>query len=136
MTSRENIKNTFQVFVDNDNLINVVITQGVNDVASNVAQAELIRDDLLNIFKTENDKKFNCLIDLLALGTSAHYPSPQARQIFSQLMENKRLLKIAVLAPSPLLRSIIQFIIILTNKKEKVEFFENKDTALNWLYQQ
>lgn len=133
METDQKIQQTFKLFVDNDAILNLEMLGGVNDVASNVRQAELIRDNFFKIFSQNSNQKFNCLISLSGLGPSAHYPSPQSRQIFAQLIEDKQLNKIAVYAPSILLQAIMRFIIYVSNKKDNMQFFQNKDQALNWL---
>jgi len=133
METDEKIQQTFKLFVDNDGILNLEMLSGVNDVVSNVRQAELIRDNFLKIFSQKSDQTFNCLISLGGLGPAAHYPSPQSRQIFAQLIEDKRLKKIAVYAPSILLQAIMRFIIYVSDKKDNMQFFQNKDQAINWL---
>lgn len=133
MDTEQKIQQTFKLFVDNDAILNLEMLSGVNDVASNVRQAELIRDGALKIFNQNPNQKFDCLICLSGLGPSAHYPSPQSRQIFAQILGDDQINKIAVYAPSILLQAIMRFILYVSDKKDNMQFFQNKTQALAWL---
>ncbi|OGY55238.1 MAG: hypothetical protein A2912_03985 [Candidatus Buchananbacteria bacterium RIFCSPLOWO2_01_FULL_40_23b] len=122
---------TFSVSKQGEKIIKLVMFQGVTDVATNIRQAELIDQAINNVLI--NDNKFNGLVDLSALGPAAHYPSPKARQIYSDLVNQERLEKIAVIAPQLILRSIMRFIATKTMTNKPIKFFKDYNTALNWL---
>jgi hypothetical protein len=133
MTTDQNLKDTFKVYTDDDGVINLEMLQGVSDVTANVHQAELLKSELQKSLDRHPNQNFDCLVNLLALGNQAHYPSPEARRIFAQMFDNKQINKIAVLISGSLLASIIRFIVSISNKKEKVEFFETPQQAKKWL---
>ncbi|MFA6410446.1 MAG: hypothetical protein WCW26_02615 [Candidatus Buchananbacteria bacterium] len=132
MEQNENLQNTFKISLNND-LIKIEMTKGVNNVTDNVKQAELISQGLQEILKNNQNQKFNCLVDLTLLGLSAHYPSPQARQIFAKMLDYEQIKKVAVLVPNSLLQSIMRFIVTISRKKERIESFHNQSDALKWL---
>ncbi|MFA5021756.1 MAG: STAS/SEC14 domain-containing protein [Patescibacteria group bacterium] len=132
MESDQNLKNTFKISLE-DEIINIKMINGVNDVTSNVKQAELINENLKEILNQNSGKQFNCIFDLTSLGLSAHYPSPQARQIFAKMSDYEQIKKVAVLVPNSLLQSIMRFVVNLTSKKEQIESFQNREEAIKWL---
>ena len=131
MPTDQELQKTFSVSQEGERLIKLVILRGVSDVTSNIRQAELVSQAMLA--KLTADKKIDCLVDLSALGPSAHYPSPQARQIYSEIVNQPALDKIAVVAPQGILRAIMRFVAAKMNGKKSIEFFKNQTEALAWL---
>ena len=133
MASDEEIKKTFKLTLDEERILYFEITGNVDDVAANVRQAELSTKYLKEILDKNPGQDFKCLVDLSAVSKTAHYPSPQARQIFADTIDNEGLTKIAVIVPRILVKAIMSFVLHATSKKGKVKLFNTKKEALDWL---
>ena len=133
MASDQELQKTFKLWGDNEGTLHLEMLKNVDDVASNVRQAELISQKLVQIFADNENRVFNCLVDMTAIKAGAHYPSPQARQIYASVLDNRQFKKIAIIAPNALLQAIMKFIIYAANKKNKVKIFKNNKSAVDWL---
>lgn len=133
MASDEELKKTFEITGDSEGILYFKMTGNVNDVASNIRQAELVAESLEKIFEDNPDRKFKCLADLSPIGKTAHYPSPQARQIYAKILDYPQLEKVALVVPTTLVQAIINFIIHISSKRKSVKLFKNKKEALEWL---
>ena len=128
------ILKTFSVTLKSGNVIVVDITGNVDDVESNIKQAELVIDRVRNIFANIEEQKFHFLVLLSSLGTGAHYPSPQARKLYASILDDPRVDQIAVVAPNTLLRSIMRFVIYAAarDRQGSIRFFRNANAAHEW----
>ncbi|MFA6255418.1 MAG: STAS/SEC14 domain-containing protein [Patescibacteria group bacterium] len=135
MATEEEIKNTFKITADADEILNFAITGNVNDVAANVRQAELVDAYFQKIFNDNQERKFKCLVDLSPIKATAHYPSPQARQIYAKILNYQQLQKIAIVVPSLLTQAIINFILHAAIKRGGIKLFKSKTKAIEWLKQ-
>lgn len=136
MTDDLNIQKTFRISLEDDNLIVIELLGNVPTINDNVKQAEMISQTFHNIFSNIEEPTFKVLVILSGLGGSAHYPSPQARQIYVDLLNNEKMVKLAVVAPNPLLRAVMKFIVYDTMKGKDIKFFDNRDKATKWLMSQ
>ena len=129
------IAQTFKVVLEKHNIIVVEITGNVNDVESNVKQAELIIDRIKNIFANIEEQKFHFLVLLTTLGTGAHYPSPQARKLYASMLDDSHIDRIAIVAPNTLIRSIMRFVIYAAARERQgaIRFFRSANAARDWL---
>jgi stage II sporulation SpoAA-like protein len=133
----EDLSKTFSLQGDDEGILYLEILDTVNDVGSNVEQAELIAKKFQKIFEEHKQKEFKAIIDLTKISASAHYPSPRARSMFSEMANHHQLKKLAVIAPSMLSRAIMSFVIKPSPSSEKeINFFKNKSEALEWLKQE
>ncbi|MDD2807695.1 MAG: hypothetical protein PHW95_04225 [Patescibacteria group bacterium] len=133
MATEAEIQKTFKISLEDDNLIVVELLGNVSTAADNVKQAQIINQTFQNIYHNVENSAFKTLIIMSGLGGGAHYPSPQARQIYLDLLRNEKLKKLAIVAPSPLLRAIMKFIISGRVKDKPLEFFNSRDQAITWL---
>ena len=133
MANLEEIKKTFKLYGDNEGILYLELVANVEDVASNITQAEQISQKLKEIFTEHQEHSFKFLVDLSQISQSAHYPSPRARAIFAELTGHAQVQKVAVVAPSLLSRAIMNFIIKATKNHKPIKFFPDKLQALDWL---
>lgn len=136
MQPDDQLKNTYKIYAESERIINLEIVQGVDTVDDNVRQAELIKQHLQKIFSDNPDKKFKCLVNLGPIRKTAHYPSPQARQIYAEMLDSESVAKIAIVVPSVLAQAIMSFIMHATSKKGKTKLFKSRPEAIEWLKQQ
>jgi hypothetical protein len=72
--------------------------------------------------------KLKQLVNLNHSGKS----SPKARQVYEEMNNHERTYKVAVFGIHPVARVLAAFVTGLTRKKN-IEFFSNKEDALEWL---
>ena len=133
MANSSEIEKTFKLYGDNEGTLYLEFWENVQDVASNIAQAELISQKLNNIFAEHETRTFKLLVDLSHISQSAHYPSPRARMIFAETAGHRQIEKVAVIAPSLLTRAVMNFITKASSNKKSIRFFSDRKPALNWL---
>jgi len=135
MATEEEIKKTFKITADADEILNFSITGTVNDVTANVRQAELVDEYFQRIFNDNPERKFKCLVDLSPIKATAHYPSPQARQIYAKILNYQQIKKVAIVVPSLLTQAVMNFVLHAALKRGGIKLFKNKPKAIEWLKQ-
>ncbi len=114
-----------KVYLGEDNLIYINACKGVDRKA-----AILIKDAVLKLANMV-EGKVSYLVDLNKAGK----PSVEARRIFKELVENKKIAKVAYFGMYPIARVIAAFAIGFSQKKD-MRFFKTKEEALAWLKEQ
>jgi hypothetical protein len=125
---------TFEISVTgvDQSIIELAIESPVSTVADNVTQAQQIAEEIKTIFSADNNKHFYILVDVSKLGLSGNYPSPQARSIYMDLLKSEQISKIAFIAPTLLLKSIIRFI-AGGSIAEKMTTVNSRQEGIDWL---
>lgn len=72
--------------------------------------------------------KVNMLIDINKAGK----PSPKARRMGQEMLENEGIEKVALFGLHPVARVIASFVIGVTRKRD-IRFFKTREEALAWL---
>ena|SRR3972149_9626423 len=132
MKSDQDIRNSYKVYLEGDDIINLTFTQEQKDKEDNTSQSELILEDFEEILKKNPGKKYKMLVDLSPVG-NASYISDRSKEIYSKSPVFKDLLKIAVVSTSLILKVITYTISITTGKSDSVRWFDSKNQALKWL---
>ena len=132
MKSDQDIRNSYKVYLEGDDIINLTFTQEQKDKEDNTSQSELILEDFEEILKKNPGKKYKMLVDLSPVG-NASYISDRSKEIYSKSSVFKDLLKIAVVSTSLILKVITYTISITTGKSDSVRWFDSKNQALKWL---
>jgi len=132
MKSGQDIRNSYKVYLEGDDIINLTFTQEQKDKEDNTSQSELILEDFEEILKKNPGKKYKMLVDLSPVG-NASYISDRSKEIYSKSPVFKDLLKIAVVSTSLILKVITYTISITTGKSDSVRWFDSKNQALKWL---
>jgi len=132
MKSGQDIRNSYKVYLEGDDIINLTFTQEQKDKEDNASQSELILEDFEEILKKNPGKKYKMLVDLSPVG-NASYISDRSKEIYSKSPVFKDLLKIAVVSTSLILKVITYTISITTGKSDSVRWFDSKNQALKWL---
>ena len=132
MKSGQDIRNSYKVYLEGDDIINLTFTQEQKDKEDNTSQSELILEDFEEILKKNPGKKYKMLVDLSPVG-NASYISDRSKEIYSKSSVFKDLLKIAVVSTSLILKVITYTISITTGKSDSVRWFDSKNQALKWL---
>ena len=79
-------------------------------------------------FRNTVEGKVNLLVDLNKAGK----PSPGARKIGQEMLEDERIGKTALFGLHPVARVLVAFVLGITSKKD-ARFFKTKEEALAWL---
>ena len=132
MKSDQDIRNSYKVYLEGDDIINLTFTQEQKDKEDNASQSELILEDFTEILKKNHGKRYKMLVDLTPVG-NASYISDRSKEIYSKSSVFKDLLKIAVVSTSLILKVITYTISITTGKSDSVRWFDSKNQALKWL---
>lgn len=132
MESDQELKQTFKLFVDEHNIINLVFLEEQRDPENNTRQSELILESVTQIINKDSGKSYNMMVDLTPLDNPS-YISNRSKQIYSKSPIFGKLLKIAMVTPSLILKSLATTISSTSGKSEGIRVFDNKEKALKWL---
>lgn len=130
MTDEEILK-TFDVKVVDNNIYGKFF-KNISDRKANVRVAELFCNQIYNILNQHKERKYNLIMDLLDLGNQGT-STRKARETYAKIMEHSEIEKVAVVGGSVVMKTIANFIMYLTEKKEYFRFFESKEDALKWI---
>jgi hypothetical protein len=111
-----------KVYIDENNIIHVLITGDVNNTTANLANKALL--DLIG----EVEGNVNIFVDINEAGTHTR----GARIIGEKALDNRRIGKIALFGLSPVARVLASFFIGFSKKKD-MQFFNTKEEAFEWL---
>ena len=129
-TEEKTIRQTYNVFMSDDDILVFELLGGVNSVEENVLQAQLIKNDIESFI--EEGKNIKLLVDLTLTGQNAHYPTPAAKKFYNDIINNNKIEKIGFVIKNFLLNSIIRFI-IGSKKMSESKVFKTKKEAISWL---
>jgi len=133
MKSDEELKKTFEVFVDEEGILIGAILKEIKGEADNTRQIELIEKTVLEIFNKEPEKKYKVILDVLPLGKGSVYTSVADRKIWTRLARQEQIKKCAIVGNSIILRVVANFVIRLSDRDKDMKWFFNKEEALKWL---
>lgn len=115
-----------------DSIIVLKFNSPIEDVHENTRSSELIIQKINEILAKNPNKKFNWLIDLTTVGKMKNMPS-QSRKNYAELAKNKRIKKVAVAGGDVVVKTITNFIVNLTGRKNSFKWFDDAKSALAWL---
>lgn len=133
MIADRELRKTFEVFVDEENILRGTILKEIKGEADNTRQIELIEGAVLEVFNTNPEKKYKVVLDLLPLGGGSVYTSSGDRKIWARLARHEQIKKCAIIGNSIILRVVASFVIRLSGRSKDVKWFFNKNEALKWL---
>ena len=84
--------------------------------------------DIYHYFLQKTKGKLNVLVDVNKAGK----PTPETRQIWKDLTEEKRTGKVAIFGLKPVARVLAGFVMGVS-KNKNMRFFKTKEESLNWL---
>jgi len=133
MKSDEELRKTFEVFVDEENILRVVILERANGIEESTRQAESVEEAVLEIFNKNPREKYKVVVDLLPLKKGKTYTSAQHRKTWARLASHKQNKKCVVIGLGLYLKVVANFIIRLSGKSKDIKWFSDKEKALKWL---
>jgi len=110
---------------DEDDILYIEIAGEYNE-----QNALAIRDaflEMLGMAKKNDEGKIKILVN----SNAAKKPTPEARKMFSKLMEDESVGKIAIYGSNPVIRVIASFVIGFS-KNKNIKIFNSKEDALAW----
>ena len=115
-----------------DFVIILKFNSSIEDIEENIRSSELIIQNIHDILDKNPKKNFKFLIDLTAVGKMKNMPS-QSRKNYAEFAKNKRIKKVAVAGGDMVTRTITNFIVNLTGRKNAYKWFDDIKLALEWL---
>ena len=132
MKSDKEIVETFSVTLAGD-----VITFALNDEQSDsddiTRQAQLAKVAIMKYYDANPDLDYKGLINLMPLGVSARFLTPEAKQIYVDLVSLERMVKMAFVVPSKFARMLTGFFAQMSHKWGKTKWFTDEEEAQKWL---
>jgi len=132
MKSDEELKQTFKIFIDKNGIINLIPLLIEMDSEDNVRSIKLVEGALLKILNEDPKKSYNLFVDISSLGKVNYGFAAGTRKIGVRIVSNKQLKKIAFIASSIIMKTVISFIAATAGKKD-IKGFTDKEEALKWL---
>ena len=132
MKSDQEIRQAFDVFVDDEGILNLVTLGVIKEPESNTRQAELIQQDVMRILDKDPHKEYDMIVNLLPLG-KAGYASSRARKIYLQISSHRQIRRFAIVGGSVFVRTMAGFFIRAAGKGEHMKWFADREDAAKWL---
>lgn len=132
MKPDEELKQGFKIFIDKNDVINLVTLKVEKDSEDIIRLIELIKKALEEIFNKNPQKGFKVLMDLSPIALSYRNLPTKARKICYQVAKYKQMKKIAIIVPNLLLRVLMKFIITAAKRSENAKCFLTEKEALKW----
>jgi hypothetical protein len=132
MRSDRELRRAYEVYVDEQEIINLVSLQVVRDRESNTRLAELIYQDVMRILDGHPNKSYTMLVNLLSVGKDG-YASSKARKIYLQMSSHDRVTKFAIVGGSVFARTMAGFIIRAAGKDQAMRWLPSRKEAVVWL---
>ena len=132
MKPDEELKKTFKVFVDENDVIHLTALIIEKNPEDNIRSTELVEEAILNILNKNLQKSYNFFVNILTLGKgkSGYAFNSKSRKIGVRIASNKQLKKIAFLTSSIFLKTVIGFIAKASGKN--IKGFTDKEAVLKW----
>ena len=132
MSSEEEIKKKFKVFIEQGNIINMEIFEPPKDEDEYVHQAILGKRCISEICSKNPHEEYKIIMDLSALKGRAK-TSGQTRRIYEKIMSYPQIKKVAILGEGTFLKTMLNLIIKTSGRSEMLKWFSKKEEALSWL---
>lgn len=135
MLPKEELKEYFKLFVDEDEIIHLIILKSETNPDINVDLTSLVKNDLFKIFNENPKKEYRVLIDISPIGKITFtFPREIRKDLAVQIATHKQMKKVAFVIQSLFLKTIVDFIITASGRiRKEVKIFSDKEEALKWL---
>lgn len=135
MKSDRELRETFEVGVEENGFLSMKFFHAEYNDKENTRQAELVRDECLEILRSHPEKKFHVICDVSPMGTKGYVSKP-AGTIYRNLASLPQVGKIAVVGNSGFQNIVLDFILFLIRIfKKKISWFNDRAEAVFWLKQ-
>lgn len=128
----DQISKYFEVFIDDDEIINVVIVDYEDDAKFHEYGTQFSAKEILKIFERNPEKKHRILFDISFLKKFISIPSSQARKTWVRVLSHEQMERIAVIGSNVTYKVIFNFVISNVISK-KGRWFTDREKAVGWL---
>jgi hypothetical protein len=128
----QEIEQAYDVFVDDEGLLNLVCLGVIKEPESNTRQAQLIQQDVMTILDRDPGREYDMIVNLLPLG-KAGYASSRARRTYLQISSHRQIRRFAIVGGSVFVRTMAGFFIRAAGKGEHMKWFADREDAVKWL---
>jgi hypothetical protein len=125
-------RSTFTVEVEGD-LAKISFLRDYASVEHNLRAAVLLAEDCEGILNANPGKIFKALVDISNLGGTIGYLNKEIRDVYSKLMDDQRIGKIAFFGANMFYEVAVKLMISAMAMRDKVKIFGTKEDALKWL---
>lgn len=137
MKSDQELKKTFKVFVNKNDILNIAFLKELREAEDSIRQTELMEEVILKIFNENSQKNHNILVDLSGLsGRGINVPPAKTRRIFARLSSQKQVVKVAYVGGSILIKTVAGFILQAAGRGKNMKWFADREKAGKWLKQE
>jgi len=139
MRSDKELKKLVNVFIDQDNILNIVFSlTGKTTEEEEVKMAKLAKEHVSSLLKKNFLQKYNTIINLSALTglSGGNYVPSEARKIYAEISTYNQRNSVAYVGGSLLIRTVVKFILLIAGKEKKMRWFDKKEKARKWLLKQ
>ena len=134
MKPDEELRKTFKIFLDENEIINIVVFKSEKAPEDNTRVVELVKEDLFKIFNKNPQKSYNVFVDLLPINKFNEYGfSSRTRKASAQIAAHNQIKKAVIITSSLLVKTAIGFIMMAARKSKYIKCFSNKKEAVSWL---
>jgi hypothetical protein len=132
MSSDQGIRQAYEVFVDDQGILNLVSLEVVTEPAANTRLAEMIQQDVTRILDEDLSAAYDMIVDLVPVGDSG-YASRKARRIYLDISSHRQIRRFAIVGGSVFVRTMAGFFIRAAGKGERMKWFTAREDAVAWL---
>ena len=136
MTLDEELKKDFfNISVDEEGIMRLTFTKDTEDPEKIARTAELVEEAILKIFKENEQKIYNGLVDISPLEGGGRV-SKKSKKVYIRLMSHQQLHKIAILASkksSLFLKVVTIFASKAALRGKSLKWFNDEAEAMKWL---
>jgi hypothetical protein len=131
MITKEQARKTFDVFLDDNNIVNIIIQGVIKGKEDNRLASKLIVDDIFSIYAKHPDQRFNIFTDITKIKTSPSGFDKETKDLYTSITQHRQTDKNAVLGSTSRYNFIIKM--VLDAMRSKVGWFTDREEAMSWL---
>lgn len=132
MKSDEELRKNFNIFLDDEGILNLTFLAHEDDPENNARAAELVVEAMTQIFEKDPEKRHNLLVDLSLVG-DPRFISARARTTYARLGAYKQIENTAVVGKSSFLKFVTNTIARIALRDRDVRWFDTREESLKWL---
>ena len=130
--SDKELGQAYNVFIDDNGIINVVSLKVIREAESNTRLAELIQRDVWEILNQDPQKRYDMIVNLLPVGKGG-YASSKAQRLYARIASHIQINRFAIVGGSIFVRTMAGFIIRAAGGDKTMKWFASGEEAIKWL---
>lgn len=132
MKTDDELRKNFNIFLDDEGILNLTFLVHEDDPDNNARAAELVVETISQIFEKDPEKHYKLLVDLSPVG-DPRFISARARTTYAKLGAYKQMKKTAVVGKGSFLKFVTNTIARIALRDRDVKWFDTREEALKWL---